>query len=100
MFKSIWFSQHKWLTYCVTQNKAYCYCCHTAVRRLLYFTKNKKAFISSGFENWKKAKERFKEHEQYQLHLEACLNLEMLKRTSVATRLSNQLRLDQEEKFS
>ena len=100
MFKSIWFSQHKWLTYCVTQNKAYCYYCRTAVRRgIICFTKkHKEAFISTGFENWKKAKERFKEHEQCQLHLEACLKLEMLKRTSVATRLSNQLRLDQERR--
>ena len=100
MFKSIWFSQHKWLTYCVTQNKTYCYYCRTAVRRgLICFTKkHKEAFISTGFENWKKAKEHFKEHEQCQLHLEACLKLEMLKRTSVATTLSNQLRLDQERR--
>ena len=60
------------------------------------FSKNAKdAFVTVGFDNWKKAKERFKEHERCQAHLEACMKLKSLLHPSVSTRLSSQLQRDQ-----
>ena len=96
MFVTTWFEDHKWLTYCLTRNKVYCYFCRTAVRRqLINFSKNAKdTFVTIGFDNWKKGKERFKEHERCQAHLEACMKLESLLHPSVS-RLSSQLLSDQ-----
>ncbi len=77
VFQATWFDEHKWLTFCVRRNKAYCYCCHAAVARGLvsFNKKGKSAFVTAGFDNWKKAKERFKEHERCQVHYESCMKL-------------------------
>ena len=50
-----------------------------------------------GFNNWKKAKEKFREHEQSQAHCEACMKLTALKQPSVAAQLSTQTQKDQEK---
>ena len=52
----------------------------------------KDAFVIVGFDSWKKAKERFKEHARCQAHLEACMKLKSLLHPSISTRLSSQLR--------
>ena len=99
VFQSAWFDEHKWLTFCCTRNKAYCYYCRAAVSRgLINFSKKgKSAFVTSGFDNWKKAKERFREHEQSQVHCEACMKLECLQQ-SVVAQLSSQLLDDQKQR--
>ncbi len=97
-FQSAWFDQHKWLTYCVTRNKAFCSSCRAAVSRGLINQGNKaqkSAFVREGFNNWKKAKQRFKEHEHCQMHREACMKLQSCQQPSVAAQLSNQLLIDQ-----
>ena len=93
MFQSTWYDEYKWLTYCVTCNKAYCYYCRTAVSKglITFSKKGKDTFVHTGFDNWKKAKEQFKEHEQCQVHMEVCMKLEFLHQPSIATRLSSQL---------
>ena len=97
-FQTAWFDQHKWLTYCVTRNKVFCRFCRAAVTRGLIDLSNKtqkSAFVTGGFENWKKAKQRFKEHERCQMHREACIRLQSCQRPSVAAQLSHQLLIDQ-----
>lgn len=77
-FQTTWYAEHNWLTFCSTQNRAFCYYCCIAVERELVTFSNKghSTFASSGFNNWKKGKERFREHEPSQLHLESCMKIQ------------------------
>lgn len=79
-------------------NKVFCYFCRAAVSKgLINLSKNaKNEFVSSGFDNWKKAKERLRE--QSQVHREACMKFLSLQHPSVAARLSNQLLNDQKHR--
>ena len=81
-----WLKEYKQLTYFVTQNLVFCfYCKLAAIRGLLSFSKNASdAFVTKGFNNWKKAKERFQEHEQSHAHSEACVKISALKQPSSA----------------
>ena len=68
-FQRGWFVEYKWLTYCETRHKAFCFTCRlAAARRMIHVTGKNLAFVSKGFDNWKKAKERFREHEHCQIH--------------------------------
>ena len=52
-----WFKQFPWLTLCLTKKKVFCvYCRYISQHQLLTFSKNfSPAFISDGFNNWKKS---------------------------------------------
>ena len=65
--------------------------CHTATAsRLVSFSKkNKDAFVSVGFDNWKKALKRFREHEVCHMHTESYMKLKSLQQKSIANQLSN-----------
>ena len=56
-FQPSWFSSFKWLNYCLTRNKIFCFYCYTATKQQLvtFSKKNSEAFVSVGFDNWKKA---------------------------------------------
>ena len=73
LFKGEWYTSHKWLVLWTTSNKALCFYCRWAVKtNLLTMSKNdESAFTPVGFNNWNKAKKRFKEHEKCEAHLEA-----------------------------
>ena len=64
--QSSWFKQHSWLSLCTSRQKLFCFPCVTAVCRiLLVFSKNAEAsFVSSGFCNWRKASESFRNMKQ------------------------------------
>ena len=49
------------------------------------------AFISTGFDNWKKARECFMTHEKSAVHKETLLKIVLVKRPSVATQLNSQI---------
>ena len=68
-----WFKQFPWLTLCLTKKKVFCvYCRYISQHQLLTFSKNfSPAFISDGFNNWKKAIKKFNDHESSHTHLEA-----------------------------
>ena len=51
-----------------------------------------RAFISSGFNNWKKALQRFEQHAQSNVHKEALLRIELMEQPTVLSQLSNQLK--------
>lgn len=92
-----WFADHTWLTFCVSENKAFCfYCRFAASRNLLNFsTKSEDAFAARGFENWKKAKKKFGNHERSQSHREAVLKYKALQRPSVSAQINKQIAQEQ-----
>ena len=75
-FCSEWFQEYPWLVLCTTKLKAYCYQCRYCTEKGLLLDKfGDKAFVHMGFDNWKKAKERFKQHEKSSSHLESASKL-------------------------
>ena len=69
-FKHEWIKIYPWLMYDKQNEKAYCNICREAKgQHLLYDSKLvKAAFIDDGFNNWKRAIERFKGHEKSDCH--------------------------------
>ena len=92
-FRREWFVDHTWLTFCTSQNKVFCfYCRYTASRNLLGFSKKSEdAFTTRGFDNWKKAKQKFGEHEKSQSHREAVMKYEAVQRPSVSAQINMQV---------
>uniref|UniRef100_A0A1X7U182 Uncharacterized protein n=1 Tax=Amphimedon queenslandica TaxID=400682 RepID=A0A1X7U182_AMPQE len=91
---------HSLTSYCITLHKPFCFSCRFAASKSLITDRKKSSnsyngFVIDGFDNWKKAKQRLREHEKSQLHLEASLKLQSLNRPSVASQLSQQLCKDQ-----
>lgn len=69
-FQKVWFEEYPWLHYSEEKDVAYCYICiNQNIRGNLTSAKNlEKAFISTGYSNWKKALLRFKEHQSSECH--------------------------------
>jgi len=53
------------------------------------------AFVNTGYDNWKKAHEKFAQHAQSGPHKEAVLKIELIQQESVAALLSKQAMADQ-----
>ena len=62
--------QFPWIHLCYTKFKVYCYYCRKAYdcSAKVVSSKADPAFTTAGFCNWKKAVERFKEHESSHAH--------------------------------
>ena len=90
-FQSSWYVSFKWLSYCMTHNRVFCHYCRTATTSSLvsFSKKNKDPFVSVGFDNWKKALERFREHEVCHMHTESYMKLKLLQQKSIANQLTN-----------
>ena len=84
-FQKVWLTEFPWLTYCDSHHIVFCFYCREAKSKgYLTFSKNVDgAFTKSGFSNWKKAKEKFKEHEKSACHREACIKHKASKGPSV-----------------
>lgn len=63
-FRSMWYTGYNWLEYSIAADKAFCFPCRLFGSTGCYV-------ISNGFKNWKKAVQRFKEHEKTSSHLNA-----------------------------
>ena len=100
VFQKKWFSDHKWLSYCLTRNAVFCFYCRKATLQggLTFSTRGDSSFITNGFRNWKKGKEKFRNHEMSQTHNEAVLKCESLSRPSILTLANSALKKDQEER--
>ena len=70
-----WYKQFPWLNICTTKRAVYClYCCFSCHHNLNQFTRREeKVFTEVGFQNWKKAIEKFKSHERSTAHRDAKL---------------------------
>ena len=68
-----WYKKHPWISVCTSSYKVFCYvCCSARSQDLINFTKRYKlAFVEGGFCKWKKALQRFSEHEKSEMHREA-----------------------------
>ena len=53
-------------------------------------------FVSVGFDNWKKAHERFERHAKSQPHRQARMKFELWKQPGIDSQLNNQCRVSQE----
>ena len=97
--QSAWYSDFPWISVCTTSYKIYCATCRSAkCRGLLTFSKHyKAAFVDDGFQNLKKALQRFREHERSVMHKEAVLKLAAIESASggIDAQLNNQLERDQ-----
>jgi len=98
LFKVTWFKEHYWLSFCISRNRVFCFYCRIAITKgLLTFSKNvSNTFVTKGFNNWKKAKENFREHEQCHAYSEACMKVNAIQQPSVAACLSSKTCRDQE----
>ena len=66
-FNKSWFEQFQWLEYSVATNSTLCFSCRLYGRQNI--RTNKDALRGSGFSNWKRALESFREHEKSALHM-------------------------------
>lgn len=64
-FLTSWFNKYDWLEYDQINDKAFCKLCKSMSSNS---NNNVSVFISEGFNNWKKAVERFNMHELSELH--------------------------------
>ena len=92
-FLPFWFEQYPWLTVCTTSRKVYCFYCKFAMKHnLVVFSKNSNpAFTSTGFNNWKKAHEKFGSHSISHVHREAKMKWLASGKPTLQERFSSQL---------
>ena len=62
-----WYTSFKWLDYSPRLNQAFCFPCRI-------FAHNDKAFIGVGFQKWKDALEKFRNHEKSVSHKTAYIS--------------------------
>ena len=97
-FFPTWYVTYPWiLTLCTTRARVFCVYCRYCVGKGLCLGKKGDAFISNGFDNWKKAHERFTQHTQSDLHKESILKVELLKQDHVSTLLNKQAMAEQKQ---
>lgn len=92
-FLTSWYKTFPWLHLCRSTCKAFCYYCRAACKShvTVMSTKADPAFSLPGFSNWKKAVDKFKEHEQSLAHRDSILASTAAKNLSVSVRLQNEL---------
>ena len=95
-----WFDEHPWLTFCETNEKVFCFYCRKAhaMKIMSFSTKSDLAFISAGFDNWKKVKARFRSHQRSHTHNEAVFKLKVTEQPSIIAQLDSCQLRDQEHK--
>ncbi|KAJ8040279.1 Zinc finger MYM-type protein 1 [Holothuria leucospilota] len=69
-FQTHWFRSFPWLHYLETNDSVLCHTCITADRqkKLINAKSSEKAFLVEGFCNWKKALEKFRDHQKSTCH--------------------------------
>ncbi|MGH0136753.1 UNVERIFIED_CONTAM: hypothetical protein FKN15_016867 [Acipenser sinensis] len=79
-FREEWIRTYNWLMYDEEKNKALCKTCSTCEKQNMFTfsTKKEQTFITVGFDNWKKATERFRNHEKMMCHREATSKMNSL----------------------
>ena len=88
-----WYDKHPWISVCTSSYKVFCHvCCSARKQNLITFSKHiKLTFVEGGFSNWKKALQRFCEHEKSEMHREAITKVNAKSTTIViAAQLSTQ----------
>ena len=75
-FQPQWYEKFAWLTVCMTTKRAYCFYCKYAMQSNLstFSRMSDSAFTKGGFQNWRKAMEKFTTHDSAQFHREPKLS--------------------------
>lgn len=98
-----WYTKHKWISVCTSTYKVFCQVCCSARKRGLV-TSSKRynlAFIEEGFSNWKKALEKFLEHEKSEMHKEALSKLMSIQnRVNIVSQLATQREMEMQHNRS
>ena len=89
VFQKKWFSDFKWLSYCLTRNAILC-CKVKGKKGLISSKRYDSTFLTKGFCNWR---EKFREHELSQTHKEAVFKYD---RPSVVLLANSALKKDQQ----
>lgn len=96
-FSPDWYDVYPWLVLCMSTLKAYCHFCKYCTRRGLLSDKHiDSVFVNAGFDNWKKAHERFKQHAYSSSHRECMMKIEQMKKPGIDAQLSIQLKQSQQ----
>ena len=92
-FNTRWYRDHKWLSFCTSQGKVFCFYCRKAAcdGLLPSGSRTDSTLIAIGFDNWKKAKDKFRTHEKSQIHRDALFAHRAHKQPPVTAQLSNQV---------
>ena len=91
-FNQQWYRKISWIHVCTTRNRVFCYYCMLAYSKglLMLNSHYKTAFFVEGFQNWKKALERFHIHETSDCHKEAMLKLCSAQAPTIIEQLSSE----------
>ena len=93
-FRPQWYTQFPWISICISREKVLCHYCRYAKKQKWFTTREgEKTFTEIGFDNWKKAVEKFRAHENSQSHREAMLKWTAQRRPTISSQLSTQLQI-------
>lgn len=94
-FQPSWYKQFPWLSVCTNRKKVDC---RYAVKQNWFTFGNagEDVFTKKGFQNWKKAIEKFKAHESSLVHKEAKIKLMAQGRPTIGCQLSLQIKKNQQ----
>ncbi|XP_063754288.1 zinc finger MYM-type protein 1-like isoform X1 [Eleginops maclovinus] len=97
-FQDSWFRKHTWLHYSKALKGVLCFYCakYFAIQKSSLASKADGAFITTGFSNWKKALEKFHQHENSDCHA-AAMTTYLHSKQPITTQLSTQLQKQQHE---
>ena len=96
-FQSKWYEDYEWIHYDPDLKKILCFHCSKAsAMGIIDLAHNKEpAFISEGFNNWKKAIEKFKLHQTSHTHVLSVNQIAAVKRPSVSAQIQTQKQKEQ-----
>ena len=99
-FMERWYQQFPWLTVCTIRKKVFCFYCRKAEKNGLMSITNKAepTFTKVGFDNWKKAIQKYRAHSQCDAHREAVLKCQMIQSTPINSMLSTQAKKIQQDR--
>ena len=80
-----WYEKYPWISVCTSSYKVLCrICCSARSHNLVTFSKcNNLIFVEGGFCNWKKALQRFTDHEKSEMHREPEAMMKLTARSSI-----------------
>ena len=81
--QSSWFQKWRWLHYEESSDKIFCFNCIKAVQEgKLKSAKLEQTFISIGFQDWKKATDKFEKHQKSECHSQAIFKVTTLPKST------------------
>ena len=94
-----WYQLYTCLFLCIRARKAFCYCRWCSKKGLISSSTVNRAFVSRGFDNWKKGHECFKQHSKSVSHREAMMKIGQMNSPTIDAQLSCQVKQAQDLHF-